>query len=95
VTSDNAIQLESRIRELLIAVLRPFVDHPDRANVVLHSNPEESVFSIGAHPADIAKLTANGERIGRALDCVIGAIGRKLGKRFTLAIAGQTNRSHR
>ena len=90
--SDFPVGGESRIREMLLFVILCLVEHPDHVEVVLSSHPEGSTFCIHAHPADVAKLTENGGRTARALECILGASGRKLGRRLTLNIVQGTYR---
>jgi predicted RNA-binding protein YlqC (UPF0109 family) len=91
-TLNAAAGASQEIREMLLFVVRCLVDHPDQVQVVLLSGPDSSIFWIHAHPADVAKLMGNGSRIAKALQCIVGASGRKLGLRLTLDIVQEASR---
>jgi len=85
-TSNITVEGERKIREMLLFVLRSLVNHSDVVEIVLLSHPEGSIFCVHAHPGDVSKLIGNGGKTARALRCIVGASGRKLGRRLTLDI---------
>jgi predicted RNA-binding protein YlqC (UPF0109 family) len=85
-TSNIPAEGDREIREMLLSVLRSLVNHPDVVEIVLLTYPEGSIFCIHAHPGDVSKLIGNGGKTARALQCIVGASGRKLGRRLTLDI---------
>jgi hypothetical protein len=83
---------EREIREMLLYIVRSLVDHPDQADIVLIPQAEGCSFCIHVHPGDLVALTANGGRTVKALRCIVGASGRKLGRRLAVDIVQNTDR---
>jgi hypothetical protein len=91
-TPSTAAGDEGEIREMLLYIVKALVDYPDDVEIVLLSNPGESIFRISVHPGDVAELIGNGGRMERALCCIVLASGRKLGRRLTIDIVQGASR---
>ena len=63
------------MKELVEAIARALVDHPD-----------DVVLELRVHPEDLGKVIGRQGRTAKAIRTLLGAAGMKLHKRFTLEI---------
>jgi predicted RNA-binding protein YlqC (UPF0109 family) len=77
---------------MLLSIVRALVDHPRDAEVLLVSSPECSMFRVYAHREDVERLIGRGGHTARALQIIVSASGRKLGRRLTLDIVQEASR---
>jgi uncharacterized protein len=77
---------------MLLHTVRSLVNYPDDVEIVIVSDPENSVFCIETHPADLNELIGAGGQTARALKTILAASGMKLGRRMTLDIVQKGRR---
>ncbi|PWT88282.1 MAG: RNA-binding protein [Acidobacteria bacterium] len=74
------------MKELLEAMAKALVDHPDQ--VTVHEIPGEQtmVLELRVSHEDLGKVIGKQGRTARAIRTILGAAGMKLRKRFVLEI---------
>lgn len=74
------------MKELLEAIARSLVDHPDQ--VVVNENPGEqtTILELRVAHEDLGKIIGKQGRTARAIRTILGAAGMKLRRRFFLEI---------
>jgi uncharacterized protein len=92
VTASSCGRGDREVREMLLHTVRSLVNYPDDVEIVLVSEPDNSVFCIEAHPEDLNELIGAGGQTARALQTILGASGMKLGRRMTLDIVQKERR---
>jgi len=84
---------DREIREMLMHVVCPLVDHPDDVEIVLISDAESAVFCIQAHPKDLDQLIGRGGQTARSLRTIVNACGMKLGRRLSVDFVEKASRT--
>jgi uncharacterized protein len=74
------------MKELVEAVARALVDHPDDVKVTSVDGSQVTVLELRVHPEDLGKVIGRQGRTAKAIRTLLGAAGMKLHKRFTLEI---------
>jgi predicted RNA-binding protein YlqC (UPF0109 family) len=92
VTASSCGRGDREVREMLLHTVRSLVNYPDDVEIVLVSEPDNSVFCIETHPEDLDELIGAGGQTARALQAILGASGMKLGRRMTLDIVQKERR---
>lgn len=74
------------MKELLEAIAKSLVDHPDQ--VVVNENPGEqtTILELRVAHEDLGKVIGKQGRTARAIRTILGAAGMKLRRRFFLEI---------
>lgn len=74
------------MKELLEAMARALVDHPDAVLVTLVEGEQTTVLELRVATDDLGKVIGKQGRTARAIRTILGAAGMKLRKRFVLEI---------
>lgn len=74
------------MRELVEAIAKALVDHPDEVQVRAVDGSQVTVLELRVHPEDLGKVIGRQGRTAKAVRTLLGAAGMKLRKRFTLEI---------
>jgi hypothetical protein len=74
------------MKELVEAIARALVDHPDEVQVKSVDGSQVTVLELRVHPEDLGKVIGRQGRTAKAIRTLLGAGGMKLRKRYTLEI---------
>jgi uncharacterized protein len=74
------------MKELVEAIARALVDHPDKVQVKSVEGAQVTVLELRVHPEDLGKVIGRQGRTAKAMRTLLGVSGMKFGKRFTLEI---------
>lgn len=74
------------MKELVAAIARALVDHPDEVQVRAVDGEQVVVLELRVHPEDIGKVIGRQGRTAKAIRTLLGAAGMKQQKRYTLEI---------
>jgi predicted RNA-binding protein YlqC (UPF0109 family) len=74
------------MKELVEAIAKALVDHPDEVQVKSVEGPQVTVLELRVHPEDLGKVIGRQGRTAKAMRTLLGAGGMKMRKRFTLEI---------
>jgi uncharacterized protein len=74
------------MKDLVEAIARALVDHPDEVQVRAVDGEQVTVLELRVHPDDLGKVIGRQGRTAKAVRTLLGAAGMKLHKRFTLEI---------
>jgi predicted RNA-binding protein YlqC (UPF0109 family) len=74
------------MKELVEAIARALVDHPDEVQVRAVDGEQVTVLELRVHPDDLGKVIGRQGRTAKAIRTLLGAAGMKLHKRLTLEI---------
>ena len=74
------------MKELVAAIARALVDHPDDVQVRALDGEQVTVLELRVHPEDIGKVIGRQGRTAKAIRTLLGAAGMKQQKRYTLEI---------
>jgi uncharacterized protein len=74
------------MKELVEAIARALVDHPDDVQVTSVDGSQVTVLELRVHPEDLGKVIGRQGRTAKAIRTLLGASGMKMRKRFTLEI---------
>jgi len=74
------------MKELVEAIARSLVDHPDDVQVRVVEGSQAIVLELRVHPEDLGKVIGRQGRTAKALRTLLGAGGMKVHKRYTLEI---------
>jgi uncharacterized protein len=74
------------MKELLEQIVRALVDNPNEVQVSQIDGEQATVFELRTHPADAGKVIGREGRTAKAIRILLGTMGMKLRKRFTLGI---------
>jgi predicted RNA-binding protein YlqC (UPF0109 family) len=74
------------MKELVEAIARTLVDHPEEVQVKSVDGAQVVVLELRVHPDDLGKVIGRQGRTAKAIRTLLGASGMKLRKRFTLEI---------
>ena len=74
------------MKELVEAIARALVDHPDEVQVSSVDGSQVTVLELRVHPEDLGKVIGRQGRTAKAIRTLLGAGGMKLRKRYTLEI---------
>jgi predicted RNA-binding protein YlqC (UPF0109 family) len=74
------------MKELLEAMAKVLVDHPDQVRVRAIEGEDVAVLELRVHPSDLGKVIGREGRIAQAIRTILGAAGMKLRKRVTVVI---------
>jgi hypothetical protein len=74
------------MRELVEAIAKALVDHPDQVQVRAVEGEQVTVLELRVHPEDLGKVIGRQGRTAKSMRTILGAAGMKLRKRLTLEI---------
>jgi predicted RNA-binding protein YlqC (UPF0109 family) len=74
------------MKELVEAIARALVDHPDEVQVRAVDGEQVTVLELRVHPDDLGKVIGRQGRTAKAIRTLLGAAGMKMHKRLTLEI---------
>jgi predicted RNA-binding protein YlqC (UPF0109 family) len=76
-----------RLQNLLVLLVRPIVDEPDRVEVEASESDTRVDLELRVAPDDIGKVIGRGGRTIRAIRTVVKAASMKVGKRVNVEVA--------
>ncbi|MDE3169513.1 MAG: KH domain-containing protein [Acidobacteriota bacterium] len=74
------------MRELVEAIAKALVDHPDQVQVRSVDGEQVTVLELRVHPEDLGKVIGRQGRTAKSIRTLLTAAGMKLKKRITLEI---------
>jgi predicted RNA-binding protein YlqC (UPF0109 family) len=74
------------MKELVEAIAKALVDYPDQVQVRAIEGEKVTVFELRVHKSDLGQVIGRQGRAAQAIRTILGAVGMKLRKRFTLEI---------
>ena len=74
------------MKELVEAIARALVDHPEEVQVRSVEGSQATILELRVHPEDLGKVIGRQGRTAKAVRTLLGAAGMKLHKRYTLEI---------
>jgi uncharacterized protein len=74
------------MKELVEAIAKALVDHPDQVQVRSVEGEQVTVLELRVHPEDLGKVIGRQGRTAKSIRTILGAAGMKLRKRLTLEI---------
>jgi len=74
------------MKDLLSAIAKALVDHPDLVEVTEVEGEQTTVLELKVAPEDLGKVIGKQGRTARAVRTILNASGMKLRKRFVLEI---------
>jgi uncharacterized protein len=74
------------MKELLEAMAKALVDHPEQVAVTVIEGEQTTVMELRVAHEDLWKVIGKQGRTARAIRTILGAAGMKLRKRFVLEI---------
>ena len=74
---------------MLTQLVHSMIDFPERCTVHSHSRDEGATFVVRVAAADIEKFVGRNARTCHSLQVIVGALGMKYGRRFTVAFEEQ------
>ena len=76
-----------RLQNLLVLLVRPIVDEPDRVEVEASESDTRVDLELRVAPDDIGKVIGRGGRTIRAIRTMVKAASVKVGKRVNVEVA--------
>jgi predicted RNA-binding protein YlqC (UPF0109 family) len=76
-----------RLRDLLLLLVRPIVDEPDRVEVEATESDSRVDLELRVAPDDIGKVIGRGGRTIRAIRTVVKAASVKVDKRVNVEVS--------
>jgi predicted RNA-binding protein YlqC (UPF0109 family) len=74
------------VKELVSEIAKALVDSPDQVQVHEVEGEQTTVFELRVAPDDLGKIIGKQGRTARSIRTILGAVGTKLNRRFTLEI---------
>jgi uncharacterized protein len=74
------------MKELVEAIAKALVDHPEQVQVRSVEGEQVTVLELRVHPEDLGKVIGRQGRTAKSIRTILGAAGMKLRKRLTLEI---------
>ncbi len=74
------------MKELVEAIAKALVDHPEEVEVKAVDGSQVTVLELRVHPEDLGKVIGRQGRTAKAVRTLLGAAGMKVKKRYTLEI---------
>lgn len=74
------------MKELVEAIARALVDHPEQVQVRAVEGQQVTVLELRVDPTDLGKVIGRQGRTAKSIRTILGAAGMKLKKRLTLEI---------
>ena len=76
----------AQVKELIEDIAKALVDVPDQVVVNEVSGEQATVYELKVAASDIGKVIGKQGRTARSIRTLLGAVGVKLNRRFTLEI---------
>jgi predicted RNA-binding protein YlqC (UPF0109 family) len=74
------------MKELVEAIAKALVDHPENVQVKSVDGEQVTVLELRVHPDDLGKVIGRQGRTAKSMRTILGAAGMKIRKRLTLEI---------
>jgi uncharacterized protein len=74
------------MKELVEAIAKALVDHPDDVRVKSLDGQQATVLELRVNPEDLGKVIGRQGRTAKAVRTLLGVAGMKVRKRYTLEI---------
>ncbi|MDP3993997.1 MAG: KH domain-containing protein [Candidatus Doudnabacteria bacterium] len=74
------------MKELVEAIVKALVDNPGKVVVSALDGEQSTVFELRVAPDDIGKVIGKQGRTAKSIRTILGCVGMKLKRRFTLEI---------
>jgi predicted RNA-binding protein YlqC (UPF0109 family) len=74
------------VRDLVQEIAKALVDIPDQVNVNEVQGEQATILELRVAPSDLGKVIGKQGRTARSIRTLLGAVGMKLNRRFTLEI---------
>ncbi len=74
------------MKELLEAIVKPLVQHPDEVNVTLTDREDSVLLELRVNPSDMGKVIGRQGRIAKAIRTVMRAASGRDGKKVIVDI---------
>ncbi len=74
------------VRELVEDIAKALVDEPEQVSVNEVAGEQATVLELKVGPGDLGKVIGKQGRTARSIRTLLGAVGMKLNRRFTLEI---------
>jgi predicted RNA-binding protein YlqC (UPF0109 family) len=74
------------MKDLVEAIAKALVDHPDQVQVRSVEGEQVTVLELRVHPEDLGKVIGRQGRTAKSMRTILGAAGMKIRKRLTLEI---------
>jgi len=74
------------VRELVEDIAKALVDEPEHVSVNEVAGEQATVLELKVGPGDLGKVIGKQGRTARSIRTLLGAVGMKLNRRFTLEI---------
>jgi predicted RNA-binding protein YlqC (UPF0109 family) len=74
------------MKDLVESIAKALVDRPEHVQVRAVEGEQLTVFELHVHPDDLGKVIGRQGRMSEAIRTLLGAVGQKRKKRFTLEI---------
>jgi uncharacterized protein len=74
------------MKELIEMIAKALVDNPDQVRVRATEGECVVVIELRVHPSDLGKVIGRDGRLVNSIRIILGAVGAKLRKRFTLEV---------
>ncbi len=80
------IAKEEDMKDLMVAIAKALVDHPEQVEVTEIEGEQTTVLELRVAQEDLGKVIGKQGRTARAVRTILNASGMKLKKRFVLEI---------
>jgi uncharacterized protein len=74
------------MKDLVEAIAKALVDHPEQVQVRSVDGEQVTVLELRVHPEDLGKVIGRQGRTAKSIRTILGAAGMKIKKRLTLEI---------
>ena len=74
------------VRDLVQEIAKALVDIPDQVTVNEVQGEQATIFELRVAPSDLGKVIGKQGRTARSIRTLLGAVGMKLNRRFSLEI---------
>jgi predicted RNA-binding protein YlqC (UPF0109 family) len=74
------------MKDLVEAIAKALVDHPEQVQVRSVDWEQVTVLELRVHPEDLGKVIGRQGRTAKSIRTILGAAGMKIRKRLTLEI---------
>ena len=74
------------MKELLEAIAKALVEHPDAVHVRSVEGEQITVLELRVHPSDLGRVIGREGRMADSIRTILAAAGVKLGKRVSVEI---------
>jgi uncharacterized protein len=74
------------MKNLVASIAKALVDHPEQVQVNVVEGEMVTLLELRVHPEDLGKVIGRQGRTAESIRTILGAVGMKLKRRFTLEI---------